>query len=282
MGSRGTAVACALLFLVWGAPRQIVAQQPAVQQTAAPIVFQGPEIERFLKQAHITGMKDIPTGVTRPRKASLVQNGVTHFGVFKTIDEQPASGFQKLDDGTVEAYFQDSWRTEVAAYELDKLIGLGLVPATVPRTYEGQNGSMQFWVDNIMDEKKRQQSHTMPPNPAAWNDQMAKLFLWDNLIYNTDRNLDNILITASWQLVAIDHSRTFRPFGNLKYPDQVTRVSRSLLARIDALDASTLKTHLSPYLSPDQIKGILKRRDAIDRLVKQLVQKNGEAAVLYE
>ncbi|MGH9412036.1 MAG: hypothetical protein ACRD1V_21580 [Vicinamibacterales bacterium] len=276
MRSRATPVACVALLLLSGAAGHVAARQAAVS-----IVFQGEDIEHFLKDAPITAIKDLPTGVTKPRKATLVQNGITRFGVFKTIDEQPATGVQTLEDGTVEAYFQDSWRTEVAAYELDKLIGLGLVPTTVPRTYDGKTGSMQLWVDNIMDEKKRQATHTAPPDPAAWNDQMAKLFVWDNLIYNTDRNLDNILITSSWQLVAIDHSRTFRPFGNLKNPQLVTRVSRSLLARMDALDGPTLKSHLSPYLSPIQIQGILKRRDALDRLVKQLVLKNGEAAVLY-
>ena len=191
-------------------------------QPATPEVIQSAALEQFLSHAKIVAMKDIGRGVTQSRRATLQMDGTTHAAVFKIIDEKPMIGVQKLDGGA-EAEFQDSWRTEVAAYELDKLIGLGMVPTTVERTYESQKGSLQFWVDNIMDEKKRQQTHTMPPNPVEWNDQMAKLVLWDNLIYNTDRNLNHILITASWHMVAIDHSRTFRPF-NFRAPRPTTAI----------------------------------------------------------
>src|SRR5215470_12664817 len=91
---------CALLFAA------LVAAQGAGQ------IFQGPEIEEFLMQAKISGMKDIPEGVTLPKKASLELNGDKHFGVWKTIDEGPVMKKQ-LDRG-VELQFQDSWRTEIA------------------------------------------------------------------------------------------------------------------------------------------------------------------------
>jgi hypothetical protein len=250
-------------------------------QPAAPEVIQSPELEQFLAHAPIVAIKDIGTGVTHSRKATLEMDGTRHAGVFKVIDEKPMIGVQKLDGGA-EAAFQDSWRTEVAAYELDKLIGLGLVPTTVERTYESQKGSLQFWVDNIMDEKKRQQTHTKPPDAEDWNEQMAKLVLWDNLIYNTDRNLNHILITASWKMVAIDHSRTFRPFNQLHDTRALTRFSRTLLARIGTLTEPMLKAKLDRYLDPFQIRSILKRRDAIAAIARKLVAEKGEAAVLYQ
>jgi hypothetical protein len=277
---RRISFACALaaIGLLWTGAAPLAARQT----TATPTVFQGPAVEQFLATARIVAMKDLPTGVTRPRKATLEAEGVTRYAVFKWIDQQPAVGVQHLADGTVEANFEDSWRTEVAAYELDKLIGLGLVPATVPRSYEGTSGSLQLWVDSLMTEKKRQDTNTAPPDVTAWNNQMATLFVWDNLIYNTDRNLDNLLITPAWQLVAIDHSRTFRPYGSLKDAKLMTRFSRALLARMDALTEPILKARLNEYLTPYQIQDILKRRDAIDQLVKKLVAEKGAAAVLYD
>ena len=122
-------------------------------------------------------------------------------------------------DRGVEIEFQDSWRTEVAAYELDKLIGLGMVPATIQRIYDGKQGSLQFWLDYEssrvkMNEETRVKNKLTPPNPIDWNQQVAKVRLWDNLIYNTDRNLGNLLITEDWKIRLIDHSRTFGPSIN--------------------------------------------------------------------
>ena len=262
-----TYVVCTLLLAV------IAAAQDAGQ------IFQGPEIEEFLARANISGMKDIPEGVTLPKKASLELNGAKHFAVWKTIDEGPVMKKQ-LDRG-VELQFQDSWRTEVAAYELDKLLGLGMVPATVPRTFDGMQGSLQFWVDSVMDEKQRLKKKLRPPNRIDWDQQVAKIRLWDNLIFNTDRNMGNLLITSDWKIRLIDHSRTFRPFDQLKDPKALTTFSRTLLAKLEELNEPMLKEHLGKYLSPYQIQGLLKRRDAILALAKQLVAEKGAGAVLY-
>jgi len=242
--------------------------------------YQGPETEKFLSEAKIAKLQDIPVGVTRPRKATLELDGVNHFAVFKTIDEKK-SGVTQLDRG-VEIEFQDSWRTEIAAYELDKLVGLGMVPATVQRIYDGKQGSMQYWLDYKMNEEERIKKKLSPPNPIAWNQQVAKVRLWDNLIYNTDRNLGNLLITEDWKIRLIDHSRTFRPFNQLKDPKQLTTFSRTLLAKIEELNEPMLKEHLGKYLTPYQIQGLLKRRDAILELSKKLVAEKGAGAVLFQ
>src|SRR6266487_4739289 len=255
----------------------------AAQSTSQ--VIQGEEVENFLAQAKITRQQSISVGVTLPRKLSLELDGKMQFGAFKTIDEGPVP--TKQLDGGVELQFQDSWRTEVAAYELDKLIGLGMVPATIQRTYDGKQGSMQFWLDYEsagikMDEKTRITKKLSPPNPINWNQQVAKVRLWDNLIYNTDRNLGNLLITEDWKIRLIDHSRTFRPLNQLKDPKQLTTFSRTLLAKIEELNEPMLKEHLGKYLTPYQIQGLLKRRDAILELSKKLVAEKGAGAVLFQ
>ena len=43
-----------------------------------------------------------------------------------------------------------------------------------------------------------------------------------------------------------------------------------------------LKEHLGKYLTPYQIQGLLKRRDAILELSKKLVAEKGAGAVLYQ
>jgi len=243
-------------------------------------IIQGPEVEKFLLQAKITRFQDLPEGVTLPKKATLEFEGMKGFGVYKTIDEGPVPSKQL--DRAVELQFQDSWKTEVAAYELDKLIGLGMVPATVERTVDGKHGSMQFFVDSKMTEADRLKKKISPPNGITWNQQVAKLRLWDNLIYNTDRNMGNLLITEDWKIRLIDHSRTFRPFDQLKEPKNLTMFSRALLAKLEELNEPLLKEHLGKYLTSYQIQGLLKRRDAILARSKELVAAKGAGGVLYQ
>ncbi len=270
MNRRCKTLAWALVALAW--PIALAGQ-------AAPQVIQGPEVERFLKDAKIVGMKDIGKGVTLPRKATLELDGVSGFAVYKTIDEKPDRPVSP--GGDLEPEFQDSWRTEVAAYELDKMVGFGIVPATVERAYGNDHGSLQLWVTSKMDEATRAKDKIRPPDQQAWDNQVSNLHIWDALIYNTDRNAGNVLITEDWKLRAIDHSRTFRPFSQLKDAKSLTRFSRALLAKMATLNEPDLKAHLDKYLTQYQIRGLLKRRDAITALAKKLVAQKGEAAVLY-
>ena len=272
MRSRGlvfTFVMTWLVFLALG-NIEISAQTPQV--------IQGSGLEEFLSRAKITGLKDIGVGVTLPQKATLELDGTKQYGVFKTIDDY--AKVKQLDRG-VELEFQDSWKTEIAAYELDKLLGLGMVPATVERSYGGKKGSLQFWIDTKMSEAERVQKKMQPPSKFDWEEQVARIRLFDNLIYNTDRHLNNLLITEDWKIRLIDHSRTFRPFDQVKDPKQLTRFSRALLEKIEGLNETVLKEHLGNYLSPYQIRGLLKRRDAILAISKKLIAEKGAGAVLY-
>jgi hypothetical protein len=249
----------------------------AAQGTAE--VFQGEAVERFLVRARLTALRGISQGVTAPQRATLELDGVTHFAVFKTIDES-RPGFTQLDRGG-EVSFQDSWRTEIPAYEVDKIIGLGMVPATVERELNGRRGSLQFWVQSMMPEGERMKKKMNAPDVEAWNRSMFKVRLFDNLIYNTDRNSNNILITKDFEIRLIDHSRSFRPFDTLKQPGDLTRFSRSLLEGIKRLEEKNLDARVGRLLTQDQIRGLLRRRDAILALAQRTVEQKGEAAVLY-
>jgi hypothetical protein len=249
----------------------------AAQEAAEP--FQGEAAEQFLLKARLVSMRNIPQGVTAPRRATLTLDGLTHDGAFKTIDESK-SGYTQLQRGG-EINFQDSWRTEIPAYEVDKIIGLGMVPATVERDLAGQHGSLQWWVASMMPEAERLKKKVAPPDTEAWNQQMFKVRLFDNLIYNTDRHLNNILITKDFQIRLIDHSRSFRPFNELRAPKDLTRFSRSLLEGLQKLDEKDLSARVGKHLTPFQIRAVIARRDALVALAKKQIGERGEAAVLY-
>ena len=243
-------------------------------------VIQGEEIEKFLREAAFTQVKTMDVGITAPKKVTLVLDGQTRHGVFKTIDEY--KDLMKYDDGRREMNFQDSWKSEIAAYEIDKIIGLGMVPATVERTYRGDKGSLQFWVESMMSEAEHLKTKAVSTNPTLFNEHMYKTRLFDNMVFNTDRNLQNLLITKEWELILIDHSRAFRPQTMLKSPKDLERFSRSLLEGITRLTFENLTEKTGKYLPKPQIEGILKRRDQILSLAKKTAAEKGELATYYQ
>ena len=240
--------------------------------------WQSAETEQFLTEAPIRLGKTLG-GVTRSRQAILELNGVTRFAVWKTID-QKRSGVTALGRAS-EVNFQDSWKTEIPAYELDKLIGLKMVPASVARTYRGTQGALTAWVDLGMPEAERLKKQLLPPDSEDWSRKMANVRLFDNLIFNVDRHSNNIYITKSWDIILIDHSRSFRPHDELQTEAQLHRFSRSLLAALEKLDLATLNQKMSKYLDRYQIEAVLARRDKIVARARRLVQQQGEAAVLF-
>ena len=242
-------------------------------------VIQGEELEGFLRRAEITGAKNLEVGITAPRKLTMVLDGVTRYGVFKVIDE--AKAVMKFDDGRIDMDFEDRWKSEIAAYEVDRIIGLGMVPATLERTYKGQRGSMQFFVDSILTLGEKDKKRIPPPDIERWNQMMYKTRLFDNLIYNTDRNIGNLLINKDWEVILIDHSRAFRPQGMLRAPKDLERFSRSLLEGIKRLNTTNLTEKTGKHLLKTQIQGLLKRRDLILEAAKKVAAQKGEAAVYY-
>jgi len=243
--------------------------------------YQGPAAEHFLTNARIVSTRPIGEGVTRPFLVTLELDGVTRKAVFKSIDERKA-GVTTLADGSAEIDFQDSWQTEIAGYVFDRMLGLGMVPATVRRRVDGKVGSVQWFVEGMIPESERLEKKLTPPNPDEWSEQVFKVRLFDELISNADRHLKNIQVTSNFQIRLIDHSRTFRVNRSLRKPDSLEKFSRSLLERIGRLEKKEMQKQLGEYLTGAQIERVLQRRDAILALAKKRVAEKGEAAVLYK
>ena len=245
--------------------------------------FQGQKPERFLSEAHVGRIEDIDVGVTRPQRVTLELDGFTHLAAFKTVDEAPKPGGTRMDDGTVIASLQDSFRLEIAAYVVDRIIGLGMVPATIERRIRGYSGSLQWWVDG-MTENERIEARLIPPDIGAWNQDVQKFLLFDELICNIDRNRGNLIIDDDFHILLIDHSRSFPNFTELRHPERLKRFSRTLLEGLGRLELDDLKERLGKprYLLDGQIAAILARRDLIVELARQRVAELGEDAVLYK
>lgn len=247
----------------------------AVSETQPFANASSQEIEEALRTAKIVKSKELGTGTTRPLKFTLNNGPFEFHACYKNVDEH-RQGLTRMQSG-VEVDFKDSWRFEVAAYELDKLLGLGMVPQTVERNYEGKDGSVQLWIENAMTEKVRKENHLEPPDIQQWNRQVAKIRVFDNLIYNIDRNLGNMMITSDWKLYMIDHSRSFKNLDELKSPKDLKLFSRSMMEALQKLNQPTLTDHCGKYLSSMEIETLLKRRDLILQIYEQQKAEKGSS-----
>ncbi len=248
------------------APATQEAAQQAPAPQPAPMLCIGnfsshEEAEEFLRTAKITKRKGIPVGITGPTRLTLEKDGRQESAVFKDVDVHK-QGITQLPSGP-EVDFKDSWKYEVAAYELDKLLNLHMVPVTVERSYGNRKGSLQLFMDSCITELERTRKNLQPPGPMAWRQQIFKLRVFDNLIYNIDRNLGNMLIDSDWKVLLIDHGRTFKNLGEIRAPKDLTFFSRSLMESMKGLDEKTVEEHCGKWLSGLEIRTMLQRRDKI-------------------
>jgi hypothetical protein len=81
------------------------------------------------------------------------------------------------------------YRFNVAAYALDKLLGLNLVLPTVDRSVNGRPASVIWWADDFaMNELDRRRKKIEPPDPDRWSQQVQAVRVFDELISNTYRD----------------------------------------------------------------------------------------------
>ncbi|MGB9445864.1 MAG: hypothetical protein WBR26_12745, partial [Candidatus Acidiferrum sp.] len=188
----------------------------------------------------------------------------------------------EFSDGRREANFVDSYKYNIAAYTLAELIGFDdMMPVYVERKWNGQTGSLSWWLPVKMDDQERVERKLEPPDKDAWNNQMYKIRVFDQLVYDTDPNLTNVLIGEDWKLWRIDFSRAFRTYKELKDPKNLVRCNRQLFEKLKALNANELAEKTKPYLTKDEVKAVMVRRDKIVELFQKLITEKGENEVLY-
>jgi hypothetical protein len=247
----------------------------SLAQTAPALTIE--QKEEFLRNAKIVGDKSAKKGITDTQRVTLSDGTLTHDASVQRIDEHK-DVFQS-QDGTSEFNFKDTYKFNLAAWKLARLLGIDdMMPPYIDRKYKGDSASYSWWVDDVMmDEEQRTKQHTTAPNLDAWNQEMYVVRVFDQLVYNTDRNLGNLLIDKSWHIWMIDHSRTFRTRHDLRNAKNLVQCDRNLLAKMKALNEPTLKKELSPYVNGEEIKGLLARRD----LIVKFFESKGESA-LYD
>ncbi|HVM74019.1 MAG TPA: hypothetical protein VMT75_00165 [Candidatus Saccharimonadales bacterium] len=264
-------VLSAVLLLAAGTAPFLVAQD-------APLTKD--QIRQFLLTAQIIRSKESDKGVTHPSRLTLSNGTITHDASFQPVDVHKSS--MTLASGTTVINFVDSYKSNIAAYNLSELIGMdNMIPVYVERLWQGKLGSLSWWLPVKMDEQDRVAKKIEPPDSDAWNKQMYKVRVFDELIYDTDANLTNVLIGPEWQIWRIDFTRAFRPEKKLHAPNDLVQCDRRLLESLKALKADDVTAATKKYLTKDQVQALMVRRDLIVERFNQLIKEKGESAILY-
>jgi hypothetical protein len=236
--------------------------------------------EAFLMNADIVRTKGLSMGITNSMKAYMSDGTMEHDAHVQTIDEYKAR-FEGTNGS--ELNFRDSYKYNIAAYRIAKMLNLDMVPPSVERKVAGKTAAITWWVDNaMMTELDRHKSKQEAPDKNSWNKQYVTVQIFDQLIFNVDRNLGNLVITKDWNIWMIDHTRAFRWHKSCSKLAMLKQVDRNLLENLKKLTRESLKEQVGRYLVPQEIEGVLARRDAIVKHFESRVAQNGADKVLYE
>lgn len=211
------------------------------------------EMEEFIRKAKVVGEEEIKTGVTKPQRVLLEPGGPV-----------AAVAFSKVH-GRYLGYW-DSYRADIAAYEVDKMLQLDMVPPVVEKRHKGDLGRASMWVDNVRMWNIKEK--IVPPDQAVFDKQVIRMKMFDNFIGNTDRNQGNLLLDPAFNLILIDHTRAFTA-GN-KLVVKMTRYDRELWDRMLAMTEDQLKAAIGKWVQGGQIKDVFKRRDVMAQEIAKL------------
>jgi len=248
-------------------------QEPAVSSPLATAAAR----EAFLATARV--VTDAPADAKPSWQVSLDDGVRKHDALVETADGSDPT--------------RRNYRFNLAAYELDKLLGVNLVVPSVARTVGGRPASLTWWMDDFaMNEQDRRRRRIDPPDSESWNKQMQAARLFDELISNTYRDTapalylnsvwDNLLIMKSWTIWLTDHTGSFRTRERLEDEGTLARIDRAVWARLTKLNREQLQTGLGKYLSSDQLDALEVRRVLLVRHFEKQIATSGESAVLFD
>jgi len=235
------------------------------------------EVMEFMRTAEVKSMKDIGEGVTKPKRLLLEKDGIQMHAIFRDVSKV----YQGGDIGLQQA--RDDNIFECAAYALSGILGINNIPPVVIRKVKGKTGTAQIWVEHAMTEGDRRKNKIAPFDLVRWAQDWQMVEMFDNLIYNVDRNSGNIIIDQTFSVWMIDHTRAFREYSDLRESPEkyLKQVERGVWNRLLTLDDEEIEKALDPFLQGYEIEGLLKRRQKLVAFIQGLIEKNGEDAVLF-
>jgi hypothetical protein len=256
----------------------------AVGATAQDARLTAEQQREFLREAEVISARPIGKGVTGSLRLTLSDGKITHDAAFQSIDDRTSDEERRqMRKRAGELNFVDSYKYNIAAYEIARLLGVeDMMPVTVPRRFRGRDGSLTWWVDDVlMDEAERENSPVQPPAPLDFQRQRMKMVVFAELVGDVDRNKGNVLYTKDWRVLMIDFTRAFRLHRELRYPATLRTISRDLWQRLQKLTRDDVQRVADRYLTLEETAAMMRRHGELIEHYEKLIKLHGEGSVLY-
>lgn len=262
------------------------------------------EAEKLLQSAQVVGLQTVggvPLAASTdrpPRGDSLVvlsdgkktitakfdyKTNASHIKITDTSNLHPGWVEPIKDDAAL--FLEQAYKKNIAAYQVDRLLGIGLITPCVERTIGDLTGSLCLWIEDSLSEYERQTSNQIrPPDQESWENQVHNLRLFIQLTnqVNYQADLKSLLIDRDWQISKVGASyMAFRPDKGLATSPELTRFSEPLLTALRGLSRQSAKEALKDWLTGPEISAMLARKDAIIRLADRMTQTRGKDQVLF-
>ena len=224
-----------------------------------------PEIEAYLKTAEVVGMEELKVGVTKPQRAKLAPGGPVEAIAWKACRRGDTRGSGRATSPRLPP---TSW-TSCSASDM--------VPPTVEKRVKGDAGAAVMWciADQELQGARRRADAPPPAHLAAWNRQLAKAKMFDNLIGNMDPNLGNWLVDPAWNLILIDHTRAFTT-DKESGPQEDGPHRRRAVGQDEGSRRNEPDGGARSVARSNRHQGILERRDKMQEVVDKLQSGKGQ------
>ncbi len=193
----------------------------ASETTAPSELTTGSQTEAFLRSASMTPQRAADAAASTQFQTTLSNGSFTRKASVQTVDSYAY--------GWVES--RDSFKYNVAAYRLSKMLGLNVVPCTVWRRVDGRWASVTLAPEEMTATSRRSNAESifraLTGNPKG---DYADAFLATKSIHE-QIELSSIDGDLDRKLAALDRSALTREVGEILTRDEI----RCLLARRDRI-----------------------------------------------
>ena len=158
---------------------------------------------------------------------------------------------------------------ELAAYRLDRLLDLEMVPVTVSRQIDGQDGTLQFRPASLLNEIERTEGRAGGSPQCPLPEQWDAMYVFDALIHNPGRRPEQMFYNpANWQLILAAHDSTLGAYRKLPayLKDSLANIGSAWQQSLTALSDEVLEEQLGDVLGGRRLKSLASRRDELLKL----------------
>ena len=224
-------------------------------------------LERFLVGAKIENVEEIQRGDRRFLVVALRGDGLHLRAIFGSADEALPV------DGSAESPPPRRYRHELAAYRLDRMLGLDFVPVTVERKLEKKKGALQLFLEGAVDLPYIQE-YGRYDLLRGLEAEMREAMIFSALVGSRDRiDAAKMLLPDKGRIMVADSTRGFplsEDVGEILGrrveefdPGPCRPMDPRLELALGELNRKKLQDELGDYISSQQLDALLGRRDRI-------------------